>query len=232
MNIKRFLIGFVIVSLSLGLAFFGLRLKKINCNLKDQTQTIACPKELTQSLTAKYLHYPLIFTNFETLLATDPLIFGHYLISSTEKVWPNKLELTLKPDTLVYQLETKDGLFALSKSGIANKLEEPDDHLVLVKNNLIDPNQTQKLFDARLQQAIQTLNQTNVSVDSIQFQDQNLATIYTSQPKTKILVDFFQESPLAGLKEILASEEFAKLNDPKKVVVIDLRFKLPVLHSE
>ena len=225
-------IGMLVLIVFLGLSWFLLRVQSINCKLKLTTQVEDCPQELTDKLLEQFSHQPLIFNQLEPKIAQADGVFGHYLILELNKTWPHQLNLLLQPDTLVYQLKLKDQILALSASGVANKLSKKDDQLVMVTNQFVGdslPTDNPPTFHQQLTQVIKTIEQMGLNLAQVQFTQPNLISLTFTNPEMTVLLDLNRLHSIKGLETIVKSNKFKQLSQSGKTIVVDLRFKLPVL---
>ncbi len=226
---KTYLLSTVgVLTFFLLLTIFGLQVNKIDCQLENQ----ACPVSLTKELTNQLKKERMVFNDLKTKIATNQLIFGHYLVKDTQKIWPNKLRIQLEPDKVVYQIKTDTETTALSSSQVASQIEKPLGDILVIKAD--SQLKEQILKDKTLHQKLTLFNQALLDAGlknaQMSFEDKNLAGISLNDQQLIILVDLEKPQPLAGLKLILGSDEFLNLNKSEKTKVIDLRFKLPVLY--
>ena len=218
----------LILTITLVLANTLLSLENIKCQVKKDP----CPSELVTSLNQDFRGQRLIFNKLKPKLETHPALFGRYLVKKVQKTWPQTLAITLEPDKIVYQVQTEDGVFALSQSQVANKLKKPNPDLLLITEAPADPKElvlkNRKLHQA-LTQLANELEMVGLKGGRLNLGELNLAELEFEQKKLLVLVDLNKPRPLAGLAAVLSSQEFNKLSSTNKDVVVDLRFKLPVL---
>jgi hypothetical protein len=225
-------IGTFMLVWCLSLSWSFLRVKSINCKLQLATQTKNCPQELTDKLLEQFSHQPLIFNQLEPKIAQADGVFGHYLILELSKTWPHQLNLLLKPDILMYQLKLKDKTLTLSASGIAHESIEQDHQLVLVTNQFVNDNlstNTPPAFHQPLIHLIQEIASMNLNLKQIEFAQPNLMSLTFTNPEMTVLLDLNRLDSIKGLETIIKSDKFKQLSQSGKTIVVDLRFKLPVL---
>ena len=226
MSAKTLSLTLCCLALTLGLGWWRLRVRRIECHLNTPT---ACSADLTKQVNQALLNRPLLFQDLQTLLAKDPDIFGRYLVEEVVKIWPDKVAVKLKPDELVYQIKNDQTLVALSRSRVASPIDRPLPDLPLVKSS----NTKLKSADhQKLTTIIQTLKENSLHKVLIDLNQPPTVTIETLEPSLKILVDLDQPQSLRALALILNSKEFKRLTGRNKRPVVDLRFKLPVLYLE
>ncbi len=223
-------LGSIIIGSALLISFLFARVKQIDCRLKNDQEITVCPDQLTQSILKESYHQPLLFFDLKNNLTTSKTLFGRYRVVDLKKTWPFTVSLLLKPDQLVYQVKLDDQLLSISSLGIANQSKTLKNlPVVETKEDLKD---LLKQNHQALSKLSQELKRLNLYPAVIHPKPNLTAEVELPGLQSKLRVSLKKNQPTLGLEAVLNSTQFAKLKQTGQNMVIDLRFKLPVLYRE
>lgn len=218
------------LSLYFSLKFFTLN--SVSCYLEDKD---SCGQDLTTTLDKTLLQQSLFFTDFETVLTSEPLASLPYTLVSYQKKLPNQIQVTFVEETLQYFLRTTDGQrLAVGTEGSIVNLAQNDGQLPEIQiNKTHEELSANKKLNPEIHNALaallNSLYKYQLSFQNIEWNSANEIEFSLKTGQKVILAAENPQHSIEKLQLILDSAEIKTIEEP--INEIDLRFEMPVLRT-
>lgn len=209
-----------------------IQTKSVECYLDSN---VSCPAELTSLLEQSIINRSFFFSDYENIIAREPMASLPFTLSSYKRKLPDKLTLIFKNEPLLYKLVTKDGsslLVGTEGTIINNTTDNIELTQVLVYEdmlNILNGNKVAPKLQKSLAAVIESLHAEGVNVKEVSYQNPQDIRLKLNSSQVAILDDTDPEGAIKKLKLILSAPEITAIDEP--IEEIDLRFKMPVLRT-
>lgn len=218
---------FIIIVVVTQFTFPIFKIKKIECQIDDQT----CPTELTQQLES-IQGKSFLFSPLETQILS--LDLNLYQLESVSKSWPATifLKFSHKPNSYIIRTSIEDPLLLVAENSLAQPISTQQ-NLPLIEvydwnDSIQDDRVTAQLHQLNLD-LIQLLASQNISYSSIKIYGSQQIEISLLENLVALAQTDELESQIIKLAIIL--EELDLKTIDLQINQIDLRFKFPVLKT-
>lgn len=232
-TIIRAIVAVVGLGIVIGVIYFigtFFRVKTVKCTLDNEV----CPEALQSSLNVLQ-NQSLFFVDLQKA-ATKNGIPVPATLTKLKKQLPHTVSVEFSSETLLYQLQTDQGMVAISSSGtvfhdiaerppITIEVKPPLNQLITADGHLL-PDMHQGLVAV-----VENLGKYQLPISHITWVDKDSILLIMNEGQLTGIID--SKSPnteLEKLQTILQSDQYQKVASTVKE--IDVRFKLPVLRMK